>query len=953
MPLPRRSTAPADRRLGRRLVAAALTLGPAAGSAALAPHPAGAATAPATALTAPAVPPAQVCGSAGLAGPAVAPVGATTVPAGDNSTFNFSVAGATFWFAPGVHTFGSSIYGQIRTADNATYVGGPGAVLDGGHVNRTAFGVASANVTVRYLTVRNFGTAGGTQNEGVVNHDLGADWTIEFNTISANAGAGAMLGDGDTLRYNCLTGNGQYGFSVFEQNGAHDITIDHNEIAANNADDWETRQPGCGCSGGGKLWATTGAVITNNWVHDNKAVGIFVDNDNTGFRIEGNYIEDNSAEAIVYEISYNARIAGNTIRGNAITKGKAFAARGDNFPVGAVYISESGGDSRVGGGVYSTLEVTGNDLIDNWGGVILWENADRFCGSTATGNTTTCTLGGAASQAKCVSGTINSAPYFSDCRWKTQNVWVHDNDLSVDRSAIGCGTSAMCAQEGLLSNYGSAPSWSPYKGRTVQNAITYSQNNRFTDNRYAGDWRFLAWEPGNFLTLDGFQAAPYAQEAGSTQVGITGAAATQVPDAATATLEGSIGHWTPWFAANAARSTARAHTGGASLRVDVTAPNGWGVHLDNDPGFAISPGAKTVSFWGSAASGTGLAATLTVKWRNSSGADLQTDTATIPSLGQAWSRGFANVTAPAGTAFVSIAVTNSAGVAGNTMFFDDFSIADSTAVGALTAPLDGQAGVDTTAPFTWASAAGAQAYALAVGTTRFGGDLVASGVLPASQTAFAVPALPTDQPLFATLLTQVAGTWRYSEATFTAAPGMATFTYPTPGQVGVDGQKFTWSTIPQAQAYALTVGTVPYGTDLANSGILGPSQSSFTVPALPVGRALYATLLTETNGAWTRFQSAPFVAANPAAHLTSPTDGQANVDLSRPFTWAPGPAAQGYVLTIGTTKFGTDLLRTGVLPATQTSATVPLSLPCGTPLYATLLTQVAGTWSFDDVPFSC
>ncbi|HEY6737206.1 MAG TPA: hypothetical protein VI322_05830, partial [Candidatus Saccharimonadia bacterium] len=61
----------------------------------------------------PTTPPAQICGTSQLDGPATAPAGAITVPAGDNSALTpnyanpgFSVAGSTFWFAPGVHTLG-------------------------------------------------------------------------------------------------------------------------------------------------------------------------------------------------------------------------------------------------------------------------------------------------------------------------------------------------------------------------------------------------------------------------------------------------------------------------------------------------------------------------------------------------------------------------------------------------------------------------------------------------------------------------------------------------------------------------------------------------------------------------------------------------------------------------------------------------------------------------------
>src|SRR5207248_672838 len=57
--------------------------------------------------SAPSSPPARICDNPSvLDGPASAPAGAITVPAGDNENFNFSRS-ATYWFAPGTHTMGS------------------------------------------------------------------------------------------------------------------------------------------------------------------------------------------------------------------------------------------------------------------------------------------------------------------------------------------------------------------------------------------------------------------------------------------------------------------------------------------------------------------------------------------------------------------------------------------------------------------------------------------------------------------------------------------------------------------------------------------------------------------------------------------------------------------------------------------------------------------------------
>src|SRR5215217_5487748 len=80
----------------------------------------------------PSAPPAKICGNASLlSGPATAPTGAIVVPAGDNSSVDLRQAGKTYWFAPGVHTLGTDKYDQIIPSDNSTYIGGPGAILDG------------------------------------------------------------------------------------------------------------------------------------------------------------------------------------------------------------------------------------------------------------------------------------------------------------------------------------------------------------------------------------------------------------------------------------------------------------------------------------------------------------------------------------------------------------------------------------------------------------------------------------------------------------------------------------------------------------------------------------------------------------------------------------------------------------------------------------------------------
>src|SRR5207248_9143873 len=116
---------------------------------------------------------------------------------------------------------------------------------------------------------------------------------------------------------NCLRDNGQYGMNAYQDgNAITGLVVEGNEIVGNNTDDWENREPGCGCSGGVKFWSVGGADVRGNWVHGNRGVGRWADTNDNDFLIEGNLVEGNDGAAIIYEASYNAVIRNNMIRRN-------------------------------------------------------------------------------------------------------------------------------------------------------------------------------------------------------------------------------------------------------------------------------------------------------------------------------------------------------------------------------------------------------------------------------------------------------------------------------------------------------------------------------------------------------------------------------------------------------------------------------------------------------------
>jgi parallel beta-helix repeat protein len=442
----------------------------------------------------------EICGDQSvLTGPSSPPAGAVTVPAGNNNSL-FSATpptDTTYWFAPGTHTLGNGEFNQIIPSDGDAFIGGPGAVIDGQNLNDFAFTQQATGVTVEYLTIKDFGNTSGSanNNQGVVNHDSGSNWTIKYNTVEDNQGAGVMLGTNDVLEDNCLTENGQYGFSSYTPNGPSNITVSDNEISYNDTYNWEVKQPGCGCSGGGKFWDTAGITVADNYVHNNANVGVWLDGNDSGGDITGNYFSNNFAEAVIYEISYNGSITDNTFVDNAWGYG---AQTGGGFPITAVYISESGSDSRVAGPYGNSFNITGNVFDDNWGGITLWENANRFCGPDSPDNLgSSCTLvaPSVATASTCVTPGLDTNPLFSDCRWKTQNLNVSDNTFSFQPADIGsdCTPANGCGYNGLFSEYGTS---APYTAWVVPKDIADNQNNHFSDNTYTGPWSFMGPDLG-------------------------------------------------------------------------------------------------------------------------------------------------------------------------------------------------------------------------------------------------------------------------------------------------------------------------------------------------------------------------------------------------------------------------------------------------------------------------
>ena len=233
----------------------------------------------------------------------------------------------------------------IRPKDRQAFVGADGAVMDGDNSVGYAFTSSANAVSIVNIEVRNYNT-GNQWRAAIVG--MGGDWVIDSCEIHHNRVAGIYLEKGDpVVRNNHIHHNGRSGLSVRYTNGG---LLENNEIAYNN---WEQKWRWGTEAGGGKMWSTTDLVIRGNWSHHNHGPGIWTDHDNIGTVYENNIIEDNIANGIFHEISYDAVIRNNVIRRNGSDNARWLWG-------GGIMIASS-----------QNVEIYGNLLEDNANGIAM------------------------------------------------------------------------------------------------------------------------------------------------------------------------------------------------------------------------------------------------------------------------------------------------------------------------------------------------------------------------------------------------------------------------------------------------------------------------------------------------------------------------------------------------------------------------------------------------------
>jgi hypothetical protein len=250
-------------------------------------------------------------------------------------------------------------------------------------------------------------------------------------------------------------------------------------------------------------------------------------------------------------------------------------------------------------------------------------------------------------------------------------------------------------------------------------------------------------------------------------------------------------------------------------------------------------------------------------------------------------------------------------------------------------PTNALSNVNTIQPFTWTPAQAALGYRVTIGSSAGASNLADSGEV--TDTSFVAPALPSNQWLFARIATHFASGWQWQDIRFATARGAYLVT-PAAGSVaGVACTAIGWTTVWDARAYRLNLGTTAGATDLLDTG--ERPYTTVIAPTLPANRQVFGRIWTKFASDWA-YTDVSF--STRLATLTSPANNASGVKTSQSFQWAAVPGATAYRLYVGDTPGASNRINSGEITLTSYPMT---GLPAPAQLYAQLWTKTNGCWA--------
>lgn len=252
----------------------------------------------------------------------------------------------------------------------------------------------------------------------------------------------------------------------------------------------------------------------------------------------------------------------------------------------------------------------------------------------------------------------------------------------------------------------------------------------------------------------------------------------------------------------------------------------------------------------------------------------------------------------------------------------------------ILSPAPGSTDVPVSATIRWQEIIGVPSYNISIGTTPGGRDIVNEAAVGTNISYTPPFGLPENTEIYVTITlfffsnpndNIICPSVSFRTEDVTTVPSCSQLRSPSNGQIDVNFRSnIRWEYAPGATSYILSIGTTAGGTEILTRTNVGNTLVFDPPQDLPINSEIFVEVIpVNENGealncALQSFFTADIAQSLSCTRLTFPVDGATNVPLTPLLQWEEVPGASGYLVNIGTTPFGDDIVRDRVFGTNST-----------------------------------
>jgi|GEM_PF-1467698 len=265
----------------------------------------------------------------------------------------------------------------------------------------------------------------------------------------------------------------------------------------------------------------------------------------------------------------------------------------------------------------------------------------------------------------------------------------------------------------------------------------------------------------------------------------------------------------------------------------------------------------------------------------------------------------------------------------------------------LNSPLNGATNISVNSDITWNAVANATGYFISIGTTSGGTEIVNSIDVGNLTTYNPTSDFPDEANIFVTIAPynsagNATGCTEEGFLTETLIPNCTILNSPLNGATNISvNSDITWNAVANATGYFISIGTTSGGTEIVNSIDVGnlttynptsdfPDEADIFVTIAPYNSAGNATGCSEEN-----FTTEAVITIPNCTTLLDPLSNSTGVFVESNISWNMVNEASGYILNMGTTPGGNELLN-NFDAGNATTYSPPANLPELTTIFVTI-----------------